>query len=103
MAEPVRTTRGMSVAQVGAVAAEVAARSGDRVRAVHQDGPDRFRVALEGPSGRTDLVVDLDPEFPRIHLATSGPAPASPSPLAASMRNALVGARVEGASGVRGE
>src|SRR5688572_3921003 len=92
----------MTDADVAGVAAEVDARRGDRVRAVHQDGPSRFRVALEGDR-RLDLVLDLDPDFPRAHLAPAAPAQGAPSPLAAGMRNWIADARVEGARAVPGE
>ncbi len=93
----------MRPAQVATVAREVAARRGDRVRAVHQDGPYRYRVALDGQGGRIDLVLDLSPAFPRIHLADAAPAPASPSAFAAAMRQRLVGAHVEGTDATEGE
>jgi predicted ribosome quality control (RQC) complex YloA/Tae2 family protein len=86
-----------------ALAEEIGRRAGDRVRAAHQDGPDRFRLALEGKGGRADLVLHLDPDLPRLHLADPEPAPRAPSPLAATLRNALAGARLEGAEAVVGE
>jgi predicted ribosome quality control (RQC) complex YloA/Tae2 family protein len=94
---------GITPALVAAVAREIDARRGDRVRAAHQDSESRFRLALEGPGGRADLVLDLDPDGPRAHLAPAAPAPAAPTPLAGSMRNALEGARLDAATAVPGE
>lgn len=86
------------------MAEEVAALAGGLpVKAVHQDGEHRFRVALERAGRRHDLVLDLDPDLPRAHLAAGAPAPRQPTPLAHALRNALVGARLEGARTVPGE
>ncbi len=97
------TLRGITPAWLHAIAAEIDAQAPARVKAVHQDGRFRFRVALETSSGRSDVVIDLDPDFPRVHLHSAQPAPPTPSALAASMRNLLQGARLEGASSVEGD
>jgi predicted ribosome quality control (RQC) complex YloA/Tae2 family protein len=95
--------KGLTPALLSAVADEIAAEAGLRVKAVHQDGEHRFRVALERGGTRRDLLLDLDPEFPRAHLAAAAPAPRQPSPLAHALRNALVGAALSGARTVPGE
>ena len=94
---------GVDRSQLAAVGAEVNQRHGSRVRAVHQTGKLCFRVALEGRRGRIDLVLDLDPEFPRLNLAPPQRAPAAPSPLASGLRRALRGAQLDGARLVPGE
>lgn len=93
----------MRPAQVAAVAREIAARRGDRVRAVHQDGLLRWRVALDGRVGRIDVVLDLTPSFPRAHLADARPAPGAPSAFAAALRGHLGGARLQNARAIDGE
>ncbi len=93
----------MTPSQIHAIAREIDAHRGWRVRAVHQDGRNRFRVALEQGSKRRDLVLDLDPDRPRIHMASARPAPHHPAPLASTMRRHLSHGRLEGARAVRGE
>lgn len=86
------------------VADEVVARAGGaRVRAAHQDAELAFRLGLEQDGGRLDLVLDLDPDGPAAYLAEARPAPREPSALAHGLRNALEGARLEGARVVPGE
>lgn len=86
------------------VADEVAARAGGaRVRAAHQDAEHAFRLSLERDGGRLDLVLDLDPDGPAAYLAEARPAPGQPGALAHGLRNALEGARLEGARVVPGE
>jgi predicted ribosome quality control (RQC) complex YloA/Tae2 family protein len=85
------------------VAREIDALRGDRVRSVHQDGPDRWRLDLRGPGRRTDLVLDLDRVFPHVRLAAARPAAKAPAPLAAALRKRLAGARLAGARAVPGE
>ncbi len=97
------TLRGITPAWLSAIAAEIDARAPAKVRAVHQDDRFRFRVALDASDGRADIVIDLDPDFPRMHLDAPAKAPPEPSALAASMRNLLQGARFEGAATVSGE
>ena len=93
----------MTPSQIAAIAREIDAHRGWRVRGVHQDDRTRFRIALEQGPKRRDLVVDLDPDRPRIHMATASPAPRRPAPLAATMRRHLSHGRLEGARAVRGE
>lgn len=81
--------------------------AGARLRAAHQDGEHRFRLAFDlapgAGGGRRDLVLDLDPDLPRAHLAAAAPAAGAPTPLASALRNLLEGARLEGARAVPGE
>jgi len=95
--------RGITPAWLGAIAAEIDARQPAKVRAVHQDDRFRFRIALETPEGRSDIVVDLDPDFPRMHLNAPQKAPSKPTALAASMRNLIQGGLFNGATFVPGE
>ena len=91
-ARPAEPLRGLTPALLAAVADEVGRRArAARVKAVHQDGEHRFRLALERGDTRRDLVLDLDPDLPRAHLADAAPAPRAPSPLAHALRNALGG------------
>ena len=94
---------GLDRIRLAAVAAEINQRHGARVRAVHQTGKLCFRVALEGRREKIDLVLDLDPEFPRLNLAPPERAPAAPSPLASGLRRALRAAQLDGARMVPGE
>jgi len=89
--------------QLAAIVAEVDARRGARVQSVHQTGKLCFRLSLQDRRERIDLVLDLDPEAPRLYLAPRVPAPPAPSPLASGLRRALRGAHLEGALAVRGE
>jgi predicted ribosome quality control (RQC) complex YloA/Tae2 family protein len=74
-----------------------------RVQSAHQEGEHRLRLALEGAGRRADLVLDLDPDLPRCHLAAHVAPGKAPTALAQALRNALSGARVEGARAVPGE
>ena len=94
---------GLDRSQLAAVVLEINQRHGSRVRAVHQTGKLCFRVALEGRRGRIDVVLDLDPDFPRLNLAPPERAPDRPSPLASGLRRALRGARLDGARMIPGE
>ncbi|MDF1700166.1 MAG: NFACT RNA binding domain-containing protein, partial [Planctomycetota bacterium] len=85
------------------VAREIDARAGDRVRAVHQDGPAAIRLDLRANDERIDLVVALDPALPRVHFARARKAPRAPSGLAGALRKPLAGARLAGAHSVEGE
>ena len=94
---------GPTATQIAAVAAEIHLRRGDKVRAVHQDGRHRFRLVIENRKGRTDVVLDVDPTFPRLHLAPAAPARAAPTPLASILRRYLKMARLEGERPVAGD
>ncbi len=85
------------------LAEEIGTWAGARVKAVHQEGERRFRLALEREGTRRDVVLDLDPDLPRAHLSAHVPAPGAPTALAHGLRNLIQGARLEGARALAGE
>ena len=70
---------------------------------MHQDGTHAIRLDLRDADGRIDLVVDLEPAFPRVLLRPHRKAPPQPSGLAGALRKQLNGARLTGATSVVGE
>ena len=85
------------------IALEIGALAGARVKAVHQENEHRFRLALEREGARRDVVLDLDPDLPRAHLAEHIAAPGAPTALAHALRNLVQGAHLEGARSLAGE
>lgn len=88
---------------IARIAEEIGTLAGARVKAVHQENEHRFRLALEHRGARRDVVLDLDPDLPRAHLAEHIAAPGAPTALAHVLRNMIQGAHLEGARALAGE
>jgi len=98
---------------LAAIAREIDAHRGDRLRSVHQDEALVFRLDLRGRDvcgrdyrgqrTRGDLRIHLGLPFPRVHFAAPRAAPKTPSAMAAALRTLLVGARLTAARIVPGE
>lgn len=93
----------LTAAHVAALALELASWEGARIKAIHQDDTHVFRVVLDRPKQRADLVIDLDPALPHAYLAPAKVAPGEPSPLARVLRGTLQGGRLVDAAAVEGE
>ena len=93
----------LTAAHVAALADEISAYLGARVKAVHQDDRHIFRLALDPRGGRVDCVIDLAPAFAYAALCPPAPAPGAPSPLANALRANLQRAKLTAADAVPGE
>lgn len=100
---PIRKEPLLTAGWCGLLAAELNEHAGAKVRAVHQDDPDRFRIALEEDDGRADIWIELSGPSSHIRLIRPRKAPRQPSPLAAAMRKHLTHARLDQVLHVQGE
>lgn len=100
---PIRKEPLLTAGWCGLLAAELNAHAGAKVRAVHQDDPDRFRIALEEDEGRSDIWIELSGPSSHVRLIRPRKAPRQPSPLAAAMRKHLSHARLDRVLHIQGE